>query len=152
MRERNEASLLFVGDGPLADTVLTRARELGVETDVAVTGIVPNAPAYIRAADALVLSSQREGLPSVLIEALAVGTPVVATNCESGPDEILDHGRLGRLVPTGDGDALAGGIAEALRAARGLATPKDLEPYTEEHAVRHYVDLIRDLGVEVQVP
>jgi glycosyltransferase involved in cell wall biosynthesis len=150
LRHLEPAVLLFVGDGPLSSAVAARARELGIDADVAVTGLVPNAPSYIRAADALVLSSRREGLPSVLIEALALGTPVVATNCESGPEEILDHGRLGRLVPVADVDSLAAGMADALAATRGIAAPEDLAPYTEESAVRHYVTLINDLGIELQ--
>jgi len=86
------------------------------------------------------------------VEALAVGTPVVATNCEAGPDEILDHGRLGCLVPVGNCDALAAGMSEALRAPRGLATPDDLEPYTEASSLRHFINLFKDLGVEMRAP
>jgi glycosyltransferase involved in cell wall biosynthesis len=61
-----------------------------------------------------VLSSLYEGLPSVLIEAMATGVPVVATNCKSGPLEILDHGRFGRLVPIRDVSAMASSIAAML--------------------------------------
>ena len=70
--------------------------------------------AYYLSANLFVLSSDSEGLPGVIIEALACGLPVVSTDCPYGPAEILAGGRYGRLTPVGDADALARAILEAL--------------------------------------
>jgi glycosyltransferase involved in cell wall biosynthesis len=96
-------------------------QELGLEEDVALPGFVANPFAYMTRAEVFVLSSLFEGLPTVLIEAIAVGTRVVSTDCESGPAEILENGRYGKLVPVGD----VKGIAEAI--ASTLEEPADSE-------------------------
>ena len=78
-------------------------------------GYVENPLPYMRRAAVVVLSSAWEGFPSVLVEAMACGTPVVSTDCPSGPSEILDNGEYGQLVPVGDVDALAMSIERSLR-------------------------------------
>jgi glycosyltransferase involved in cell wall biosynthesis len=147
--ERKDCRLLFVGDGPLRAAVASRASAAGVGEVVGFTGFVSNAPSYIKAADALVLSSRREGLPGVLIEALALGTPIVSTDCASGPNEILDQGRLGELVPVGDTSALARGMEDALASGRRVPNASDVEPYTQDGAARRYEALFHDLGLPV---
>ena len=77
-------------------------------------GFVENPYAYMARAAVFALSSSYEGLPTVLIEALACGCPVVSTDCPSGPREILDEGKYGRLVPVGDDAALAQAICDTL--------------------------------------
>jgi glycosyltransferase involved in cell wall biosynthesis len=93
---------------------MTLAGELGVERDVLLPGFVGNPFAWVRHASLFVLSSAWEGLPTVLIEALAGGTPVVATDCPHGPREIL--GDLGPLVPVGDATAMAEAMSRMLDA------------------------------------
>ncbi len=89
-----------------------------------------------------VLSSAWEGLPTVLIEALAVGTPVVSTDCPSGPREILQEGRLGALAPIGDASALASAMERALDHTDPPVPPDALTAFTLDAAVDHYLRLI----------
>jgi glycosyltransferase involved in cell wall biosynthesis len=90
------------------------AAELGVAEDVALPGFVANPFAYMTRAAVFALSSINEGLPGVLIQAMACGCPVVSTDCPSGPAEILAGGRYGRLVPPGDHQALSDAIVATL--------------------------------------
>jgi glycosyltransferase involved in cell wall biosynthesis len=93
-------------------------------------------------ASVFVQSSQWEGLPSVLVEAMACGTPVVATDCPGGTREILDDGRLGRLVPPGDPHALADAILQTLdHPLSREAMAAKVEQFTLDRAVDTYLDL-----------
>jgi glycosyltransferase involved in cell wall biosynthesis len=92
-----------------------------------------------------VLSSAWEGLPTVLIEALAAGTRVVSTDCPSGPREILQDGRLGPLVPVGSPDALSRAIIEVLDQPVSPVPAEALMPFTMDAAVDHYLRLIESV-------
>jgi glycosyltransferase involved in cell wall biosynthesis len=107
LRSKHEARLVVLGSGPLRETLAEYARELGIEHDFDMPGFASNVYAYLARSRMFVLSSAWEGSPNVLVEAMAVGTPVVATDCPSGPFEILEGGRLAPLVPVGDAPALA---------------------------------------------
>ena len=100
---------LFSGRGRIARRWRRWSRSSALGDDVSLPGFRDNAMAYIAGSALFVLSSAWEGLPTVLIEALAAGTRVVSTDCPSGPREILQDGRLGALVPVGDVAALASG-------------------------------------------
>lgn len=106
VRGKYRARLMILGEGPARGELEALVRELDLEADVALPGFVENPYAYLARANLFVLSSQWEGLPTVLIEAMFCGVPVVATDCPSGPREILRGGRYGTLVPVGDLDAL----------------------------------------------
>ncbi len=108
------ARLVVLGEGPDRAKLTALARELGIQEHVDFLGFQPNPFAYMARARVFVLSSVREGLPTVLIEAMACGTPVVSTDCPSGPREILDGGKWGRLVPVGDWRSLARAIRDTL--------------------------------------
>jgi glycosyltransferase involved in cell wall biosynthesis len=122
--------LIILGDGRQRDKLEQLARELGIEDAVDLPGFAPNPYAYMSRASLFVLSSRWEGSPNVLTEAMALGTPVVSTNCPSGPSEILDGGRIAPLVPVGDWEALA----EAMKQI--LDNPPDSDKLRE--AVREY--------------
>ena len=106
--------LVILGEGKERGALLAQARRSNIGERVDLPGFVDNILPYMRLAAVFVLSSEREGSPNVLTEALACGTPVVATDCPSGPREILAGGRYGPLVPVGDGLAMRRAIREVL--------------------------------------
>jgi glycosyltransferase involved in cell wall biosynthesis len=142
VRQRRSARLMILGEGEDRTQLEALAEELGVTDEVALPGFRENAMAYMAKSALFVLSSAWEGLPTVLIEALAAGTRVVSTDCPSGPREILQDGRLGALVPVGDVAALTRVIVDALDAPRGRVPLEELAPFTREVAVDHYLRLI----------
>lgn len=111
---RPNARLMVVGDGMLRAELQALAGELGIADRVIWAGFQLDPWPFYASADLFVLASQLEGQPVVLLEALASGLPIVSTDCPSGPREVLDDGRYGRLVPVGDGHALADAMASAL--------------------------------------
>ena len=120
LRDETDARLLILGGAdpreddvrPMLERLVT---EQGLDGRVELTGFVPNPIAYMSRAAVFALSSAYEGFGNVLVEALAAGTPVVSTDCPSGPREILGGGTWGRLVPVGDDAAMAKAIAAVLR-------------------------------------
>ncbi|HMW17539.1 MAG TPA: glycosyltransferase [Accumulibacter sp.] len=115
----------------------------GLENRVVVAGFQTNPYPWIAAADLLVLCSDHEGMPNVLVEALLLGTPVVSTDCPSGPDEILQHGRFGRLVPCNDAPALTRAISDALTGPRRVDS-FDPAPFLPAAAVERLEQLARE--------
>jgi glycosyltransferase involved in cell wall biosynthesis len=114
VRDDRRARLVLLGEGEQHPTLEALIGELGLVDDVQIMGFVANPYPYYGAASLFVLSSLWEGLPTVLLEAMALGLPIVSTDCPSGPREILEDGRLGELVPTENPSALARAIATAL--------------------------------------
>ena len=106
-------------------------------------GFVKNPCAFMVRADVFALSSLYEALPTVLIEALALGVPIVATDCISGPREILENGKWGTLVPVGDAQALERAIQEALRIGKRSVPPEAWQRFTVDYAVQKYLELLR---------
>jgi glycosyltransferase involved in cell wall biosynthesis len=146
VRRRRAARLMILGEGEDRDELTSLAAELGVSDDVALPGFQDNAMAYMAGSRLFVLSSAWEGLPTVLIEALAAGARVVSTDCPSGPREILQDGRLGALVPVGDSSALAEAMVVALDRPAAALPSDALTPFTKEAAVDHYLRLIENAG------
>src|SRR6185436_7921729 len=99
--------LAILGDGPLRGELEARARALGLGDAIAFLGYDKNPYRYMKAARLVLQSSRAEGLPGSLIQSLACGTPVVATDCDHGPREVVRDGVDGYLVPVGQPQALA---------------------------------------------
>jgi glycosyltransferase involved in cell wall biosynthesis len=142
VRRRRPARLVILGEGEDRAGLEALAEELGVTADLALPGFRDNAMAYMAGAALFVLSSAWEGLPTVLIEALAAGTRVVSTDCPSGPREILQNGRLGALVPVGDAAALARAMLDAMGRPAEPVPSDALTPFTRDAAVDHYLRVI----------
>ena len=111
---RRPARLIVLGEGRFRSRLVALAKRLGVARQVAFPGFAENPYAFLARADLFVLSSRNEALPTVLIEAMVCGCPVVSTDCDFGPREILEDGRHGPLVPVGDAEALAAAMGAVL--------------------------------------
>jgi glycosyltransferase involved in cell wall biosynthesis len=114
VRRRHPLRLVILGEGPERPRLLALARELQIADCVDLPGFDKNPFSYMRSCTLFVLSSRYEGLPGVLIQAMACGAPVVATDCPAGPAEIISPGQDGILVPVEDVDALAAEIERLL--------------------------------------
>jgi glycosyltransferase involved in cell wall biosynthesis len=142
VRRQRPARLLILGEGEDRPALEALATELAVADDLALPGFQENALAFMAGSAVFALSSAWEGLPTVLIEALAAGTRVVSTDCPSGPREILQDGRLGALVPVGNAAALAAAILEAMDRPTSVVPPDALTPFTRDASVDHYLQVI----------
>lgn len=150
LQRQHPCRLVILGRGRQRERLLRLARALGVAGQVELPGWVANPHAWMARAGAFVLSSRWEGSPNVLVEAAALGVPLVATDCISGPRDILQDGRFGELVPVGDSTALAGALRRVLDHPPDPArTRQAAKPYTVERSARAYVQA---LGLEGTVP
>lgn len=143
LRDQQPARLMILGEGPLREELENLVHRLNLGADVDLHGFVPDPLPWLARARLFVLSSRYEGLGNVLIEALAAGIPAVATDCPSGPREILEDGRLGELVTVGDPNSLAKAMQRTLNnppsAKEGL---KSLERFKSEIVARQYLDFM----------
>jgi glycosyltransferase involved in cell wall biosynthesis len=140
------AQLVILGEGPLEAQLKTQAVELGIDHAVAFSAFQKNPWPYVRHADLFVLASRFEGLPNALLEALAIGVPVVATDSPGGVREIQRSVREIVLVPPEDDEALAAGIVAALSKGIGKCPSsrqmaEGLGDFDLQHAVREYSQL-----------
>jgi glycosyltransferase involved in cell wall biosynthesis len=143
IRKKSECRLIILGEGEQRKQLEALVDHLQLNDDIQMPGFVKNPYAYMVQADIFVLSSAWEGLVTVLIEALACGTPVVSTDCPSGSSEILEAGKYGRLVPVGDTQALAKAVittmGEDVDPNRLIARAND---FTQETSVTQYLAVL----------
>ncbi|HEY9748659.1 MAG TPA: glycosyltransferase [Allocoleopsis sp.] len=152
VRQRHPARLMILGEAdprePLVKPQLEALiQELGLQDDVALPGFVENPYAYMAKSAVFVLSSIYEGFGNVVAEALAAGTSVVSTDCESGPAEILGNGKYGRLAPVGDHKALADGIIAALeQPTDATLLQQRANAFAIDNIVEQYLDVLENLS------
>jgi glycosyltransferase involved in cell wall biosynthesis len=147
--DRIDARLIILGQGEQRASLERCARELGIRRNVDFLGFQENPFKYVARASALVLSSSWEGLPMVILEAMACGTPVISTRCPSGPEEIITDDLNGLLVPVGDEAALAEAILrvladEPLRCRLAQAGRERAEDFRLERIVAQYEAMLRE--------
>lgn len=147
---RRPARLMILGDGPLRLELQQLVNDLGLSEVVRLAGYVENPLKYFARAEVFVLSSHVEGLPNVLVEAMMCGCTPVATDCQTGPREVLNDGKYGYLVPVRDPVALAAGIDEAL----DQPMPRHLlaqavRPFEESAVIARHFEL---LGIGAPAP
>ncbi len=129
--------LLILGEGPERPILESLIKELGLEQQVRLPGFMPNPHPYIVSARCLVLPSLHEGFPVILLEALGLGTPVIATDCETGPREIIQHEHNGLLVPVDNTLALSAAIDRLC-----------LDETFYQQLKSHAADSVADLDIE----
>jgi len=143
VRATREVKLVLLGEGRLRSELQKLAGALGIEDDVDMPGFVDNPFRYMTRASLLVLPSEYEGLPGVLIQALACGCPVISTDCPGGSREILADGEYGALVEIGDAQGMARAITTELDHPRAReALLQRAEDFTVERAVDEYLALL----------
>lgn len=143
LHDWEDARLMLLGEGAMRGELEALAEAEGQGRRVIMPGFVADPGPYYRSADLFVLSSDYEGFGNVIVEALACGLPVVSTDCPSGPAEILEGGRFGRLVPVGDATALAAAMREALEAEHDRAMlMRRAEDFSVAEAADKYLRLM----------
>ena len=142
-------SLVIVGEGPEEARLRARVEDLGLSKHVKFAGFIDNPREVLQRARVFALASDFEGFGNVIVEALAVGVPVVATDCPSGPREILENGKYGKLVPTGSSKLLAEAIiselSTKLSSNRSRALARHALKFDTQVAYLQYLALFEEL-------
>jgi glycosyltransferase involved in cell wall biosynthesis len=149
VRRHRPARLIILGEGHLKEDLRSQAERLGIGGDVDLPGFIENPYPFLKTADVYVLSSIREGSPNALTEALALGTPVVATDCPGGVREILQDGRYGSLVAPGSPVAMANAILDVFCDPPPRAMLQEaVAGYTLEENAKGYAALFSGLNAK----
>lgn len=146
VRKQRNTRLMILGEGEERSHLEKLIQELGLEKDVLMPGFVTNPYAYMAKASVFVLSSIREGLPTVLVEAMALNTPVVSTKAKGGALEILADGKFGDVVPVGDFNTMAEAIVKILDGNQKTIDSDWLQQFTQENATKKYLEIIKCLS------
>ncbi|MDH3254921.1 MAG: glycosyltransferase [Acidobacteriota bacterium] len=141
------ARLVILGEGPQRDNLERRAADLGLADRIFLPGFVRNPLSYMARCDVFALSSRHEGLPGVLIQAMACGAAVVATDCHAGPREIISNGADGLLIPVDDSRKMASALLDLLqnpqlRQRLGAAARQSVARFQRKAVVADYLDAL----------
>lgn len=143
LQKQQKCRLIILGEGEQRDHLDKLIKERNIQDGVDMPGFVGNPFAYMARSDIFVLSSRWEGFGNVIVEAMACGTPVVSTDCPSGPAEILQNGRYGPLVPIGDCDSLVNAIKKNLEdPISELELKRRANDFTVSDIAEQYLDIL----------
>lgn len=144
LNEKTEARLFLMGEGPLKKEIQSLVKSYDLESPVEFAGFDKNPFKYMSKCDVFVLSSHHEGMPGVLVQAMACGAPCVSTDCPTGPNEIIKSDlNNGKLVPVGDSKQMATAIEEVLNNPL-QNIEKGVERFKLEVALNSYLKVIRE--------
>ena len=144
VRKQMDVRLIILGEGTLRKELESMIKALNIEDSVSLPGFSDNVYSFMAKANLFVLSSKTEALPTVLIEALACNTPVISTDCEYGPREILENGKFGTLVKPGNCREMANAICNFLKKEKGNIDidKSKLEKYSDNYAASEYMKIL----------
>jgi glycosyltransferase involved in cell wall biosynthesis len=144
IQSKREVRLVILGEGGERNRLQQLVKTLGLEGKVHMPGFVDNPFKYMARAHVFALTSRFEGLPAVLIQAMATGCRVVSTDCPSGPSEILKGGELGELVPVGADEELASILVKQISqsASKGQNLEKDISRFESRRAAERYYNIL----------
>ena len=146
-----KARLIMIGKGELLEELKLKVERLGIKERVEFLGFVENPFSYLARCDLFVLSSLYEGLPSTLIEAMALGLPVISTRCPTGPEEIIEDEKSGILIPMADSKAIAEAILRVLKDKElnmrlRMEGRKRAEDFSLENMISKFADMFTSLS------
>lgn len=142
-----EDRLTILGEGPARDALAQRAELLGIAGQMSMPGHVSAPERWLREADVLVMSSDYEGVPAVIVEAVAAGLALVATDCSVSMAALLGNGRFGELVPVGDAAALADAMQRARPGQHCRESARDhARAFTIEAGATAYLELMQSMA------
>ena len=141
--EDTTACLMILGEGPLRHDLEKQIRDKGLSSSIRLLGFQKNPLKFFNRSKVFVLSSYVEGLPNVLVEAMACGCTPVSTDCPTGPREVLHDGKYGYIVPTHDPKSMAGAIKSALEnPISSEAIEEIVKPFTEDEVVKKHQEVL----------
>jgi glycosyltransferase involved in cell wall biosynthesis len=136
------AKLMILGEGPERDNLERQVRALGMQEDVQLPGFIENPYPLLSHSNLFILCSRHEGLPGALIEAMAFRVPLISTDCPSGPAEILEGGKHGRLIRVGDKEELADAIIDGLKGEIPSPSRNAWERFGSNQVVDQYMEVL----------
>lgn len=146
LAQKQQIRLIIFGRGELTEKYKAFIAENHMEDVVSLPGFTNNLPAEIQASDGLLVASTTESFSLVLVEALATGRPVIATDCDYGPREVLEGGRWGQLVPCGDMDAYEQAVLNVVNGKTPQTGPEAWRRFTVETIVTAYEKVVLGRG------
>lgn len=149
IKKKEEVCLHILGEGELYNILENKIKDLKLGRYVKLVGFKENVKDYFSHSDLFVLSSKWEGFGNVIVESLNYGCPVVSTDCESGPREILEDGKHGKLVPVGDAEALAQAMYESLHEQHDTeALKRRAQDFSVAKIAQQYLDVMFPEGLD----